>query len=57
MKRIDLVVTIHLPPPFPLLSPTRTGDCGPSFLTGYVRFSTNYEQIKQYKKWKLKYWE
>lgn len=36
---------------------TRTGDCGPSFLTEYVRYSTNYKQLKQYKKWKSKYWE
>ena len=27
MKRIDLVVTIHLPPPFPLLSRMATGCC------------------------------
>ena len=27
MKRIDLVVTIHLPPPFPLLSRKGTGCC------------------------------
>ena len=27
MKRIDLVVTIHLPPPFPLLSRMGTGCC------------------------------
>ena len=36
---------------------SKTGDCGPSFLTEYVRYSTNYKQIKQYKKWKSKYWE
>ena len=36
---------------------SKTGDCGPSFLTEYVRYSTNYKQVKQYKKWKLKYWE